>query len=58
MTFKKWFIQLTNNEKVAFFGTIGCGVGAVLLALGQTGLGICFLFGGFIGILFIANSDT
>jgi hypothetical protein len=58
MTFKEWFLGLTGNEKVAFFGAIGCGVGAILLALGQIGLGIGFLFGGFVGILFLGNSQS
>ena len=56
--FKKWFLGLTSNEKVAFFGAIGCGVGGILLAAGQLGLGVGFLFGGFIGILFLGNSES
>ena len=57
-TFKKWFLGLTGNEKVAFFGAIGCGAGAIFLTLGQISLGIGFLFGGFIGILFLGNSES
>lgn len=65
MTFKKWFLGLTDNEKVAFFGLIGCGLGGGFLAIGQTvvsypftGLGLGFLVGGFFGILFLGNSES
>jgi hypothetical protein len=37
MTFKSWFLGLSDNEKVAFFGVIGCGIGGLLLWAGQQG---------------------
>jgi hypothetical protein len=58
MTFKSWFLGLSDNEKVAFFGVIGCGIGGLLLWAGQLGWGFGFLFGGFIGILFLGNSES
>lgn len=58
MRFKTWFLGLEDKEKVSFFGVIGCAIGAILVLLGQTGLGIAFLVGGFIGILFIGNSES